>query len=97
MSVFPEGFGEEHLRGVTHVDDIAVINLTQQGADMLRSLSAEQERACVFCIVNTLTAASGVSRVQFLVEGYKVDQLGGAISMRSPLVRNPGIIRTTLD
>ena len=96
-SVFPEGFTAEHLRGVTHVDDIAVVNLTQQGAELLRGLSADEERACVFCIVNTLTASSGVSRVQFLVEGYKVDQLGGAVSLRSPLVRNPGIIRTTMD
>ena len=48
-------------------------------------------------MVNTLTAYAGVNRVQFLVEGVKVDSLAGALSLRSPLVRNPGIIQTSLS
>lgn len=93
--VFPEGFADEHLRGVSMVDDIAVVNLTQEGAELIRGMSFEDERDCIFCVVNTLTSYAGISRVQFLVEGYKVDQLAGAVYLRSPLVRNPGVIRST--
>ena len=37
---------------------------------------------------------AGVSRVQVLVEGCKVDSLSGSINLRSPLVRNPGVIQS---
>ena len=95
--VFPDGFTAECLRGVAMVDDTAIVNLTQGGADLLSGLTAEQERGCIFSVVNTLTAYAGVNRVQFLVEGVKVDSLAGALSLRSPLVRNPGIIQTSLS
>ena len=95
--VFPDGFTAECLRGVTMMDDTAIVNLTQSGADLLSSLTADQERGCIFSVVNTLTAYAGVNRVQFLVEGVKVDSLAGALSLRSPLVRNPGIIQTSLS
>lgn len=65
--------------------------------NLLSSLTADQERGCIFSVVNTLTAYAGVNRVQFLVEGVKVDSLAGALSLRSPLVRNPGIIQTSLS
>ena len=95
--VFPDGFTAECLRGVTMMDDTAIVNLTQSGADLLSSLTADLERGCIFSVVNTLTAYAGVNRVQFLVEGVKVDSLAGALSLRSPLVRNPGIIQTSLS
>ncbi len=96
MPVFPEGFGAEHILGVALMDDTAVVNFSQSGADLLRGLG-ERESASLFSIVNTLTGYPGVSRVQFLVEGNKVDALAGVISVRSPLLRNPGIIQTTLN
>lgn len=95
--IFPENFDASHLRGVSMVDDIAVVNLTDEGAELIRGLSPEQGRDCIFCIVNTLTSAAGVSRVQFLVEGYHVDGLSGNLSLSTPLVRNPGVIRTTME
>lgn len=97
LPVFPEGFNETHLRGVTMVDDMAVVNLTADGAELMRGLTPDEERAAIFCIVNTLTGWPGVNRVQFLVEGCKVDELAGALNLRSPLIRNPGIIQTSLN
>lgn len=94
QNVFPAGFTGDHLRGVTMVDDTAVVNFTQPGAQLLAALDADQLRDCIFCIVNTLTDYAGVSRVQFLVEGCKVDSLSGSINLRSPLVRNPGVIQS---
>ena len=91
--VFPEGFTGDHLRGVCMVDDIAVVNFTQQGAELMRTLEPDSLRDSIFCIVNTLTDYAGVSRVQFLVEGLKVDSLSGVLNLRSPLVRNPGVIQ----
>lgn len=96
-SVFPEGFEAEHLHGVSMVDDVAVVNLSQEGAEMIRSMPDQEAKNSIFCIVNTLTAADGVRRVQFLVEGYHIDALTGNLSLRTPLVRNPGIIRTTQE
>lgn len=93
-SVFPDGFTGAHLRGVSMIDDTAVVNFTQDGAALMAQLTPDQERSTLFCIVNTLTSYAGVNRVQFLVEGYKVDSLAGAISLRSPLVRNPGVIQS---
>ena len=92
--VFPEGFTGDHLRGVCMVDDVAVVNFTQAGAELMRALEPDALRDSIFCIVNTLTDYAGVSRVQFLVEGLKVDSLSGALNLRSPLVRNPGVIQT---
>ena len=94
--VFPQEFNAACIRGVAMVDDSAVVNFTKEGAELLSRLTAEEERACIFSVVNTLTGYAGVSRVQFLVEGVKVDALAGALSLRSPLVRNPGIIQTSL-
>jgi len=95
QAVFPEGFDETHLRGVSMVDDIAVLNLTAEGAELIKAMPNDRARSCIFCIVNTLTSAAGVSRVQFLVEGCHIDSTVGELSLRSPLVRNPGVIRTT--
>ena len=94
-AVFPEGFDASHLRGVSIVDDIAVVNLTREGAELVMAMPPEQAKDCVFCIVNTLTSAAGISRVQFLVEGCHIDEPVGELSLRSPLVRNPGVIRAT--
>ena len=92
--VFPEGFTGDHLRGVCLVDDVAVVNFTQAGAELMCGLEPDALRDSIFCIVNTLTDYAGVSRVQFLVEGLKVDSLSGTLNLRSPLVRNPGVIQT---
>ena len=97
LPVFPDGFTADCFRGVAMVDDTAIVNLTQTGADRLSGLTVDQERTCIFSVVNTLTSYAGVNRVQFLVEGVKVDSLAGGLSLRSPLVRNPGIIQTSLS
>ena len=64
---------------------------------MFAGLDADQERACIFSIVNTLTGYDGVSRVQFLVEGRRVRSLANVISVHGPLVRNPGVVNTALN
>lgn len=97
QQVFPEEFTSDHLQGVVLMDDMAVVNLTQEGAELMSAYSQDQERASIFAIVNTLTGYPGVNRVQFLVQGYKVDGFAGYVDLRSPLLRNPGIIQTTLD
>ena len=79
------------------MDDTAVLNLSREGAELFAGLNADQERACIFSIVNTLTGYDGVSRVQFLVEGRRVRSLANVISVHGSLVRNPGVVNTALN
>ena len=48
----------------------------------------------VYSIVNTLTNIENIKRVQFLVDGGRVQSLGGGIiNVIDPLLKNPGIIK----
>lgn len=97
LPAFPEGVASQHLLGAFMMDDTAVLNLSREGAELFAGLDADQERACIFSIVNTLTGYDGVSRVQFLVEGRRVRSLANVISVHGPLVRNPGVVNTALN
>ena len=51
----------------------------------------------IYSIVNTLTNINNVKRVQFLVDGERVEYLadGNQLCVIDPLIKNPGIIRLT--
>ena len=50
------------------------------------------ESLAVYSVVNTLTELPGVEKVQFLVEGEKVEQIGGHIYMADPLEAEPHLL-----
>jgi len=95
--VFPDGFSSAHIIGIFQTDDTAVVNLTQEGASLLRQMSDDRVRDCIYCIVNTLTDVHGISRVQFLTEGNRINERFGDISLGNPLVRSSGVIRILPD
>ena len=64
-------------------------NFKQNCAD----LSAEREMLLVYSIVNTLTELDGVKRIQFLIEGERVETLSGGIYLYNEFVCNPGLIK----
>ena len=97
LSPYPDGFGMEDVLGVTVVDDVAVVNLTQAGVAALSTLSQEEERSVVYATVNTLTDLQGVRLVQFIAEDQTLRSFCGRIDLRQPLMRSPGLIQQTLD
>lgn len=56
------------------------------------NVGSEGEAMVVAAIVNTLTQFPGVSRVQILVNGARVESLAGHVDVSSPLVRNETVV-----
>lgn len=50
------------------------------------------ESLAIYSVVNTLTGLPGVEKVQFLVEGEKVEEIGGHIYMADPLEEEPHLL-----
>ena len=73
---------------------VATANLSQEFVDNF-SGGSEQEAATVNCIVHTLvTNSSGkVHSVQILVEGKKVESLGGHFSLSDPVRADSAMLR----
>jgi len=69
-----------------------VLNLSDGFAGALSSLSAQQERAAVYAMVNTLTEGMDASRVVFFFEGKQRETLAGGLDMRGSFMRNPGMV-----
>ena len=78
------------LISVTISDNIGFVNFAKNFVDKNTS-SPEKEEQAIFSIVNSMTELEGISRVQFLVEGKKVEKFG-EISIEHPIGRNDDII-----
>lgn len=94
---YPEGFCGESIKGIVLNGDMAIINLTRQGAELFSGIDAQTERAMVYGIVNTFCSMPGVTRVLFLVEDTPVESLAGQICLLEPLLPNPGIVLYTKE
>ena len=93
LHVFPEGALAEDILGVRIEDYTAHVHISAELYSMCQSLSPEQERALVYAIVNTLVYnLDTVLRVQFYVDGDTADMFAGTISIRTPLMANPGLV-----
>lgn len=91
----PNGFSGADIKGLAFNGDVAVVNISAEGAAKLSNMDALTERAMVFSIVNTIAGAPGVNWVRILVEETPVDSLSGAISLLEPLLMHTGISITT--
>ena len=78
------------LISVTISDYIGFVNFAKNFIDKNTS-SPEKEEQAIFAIVNSMTELEAISRVQFLVEGKKVEKFG-EISIEHPIGRNQDII-----
>jgi germination protein M len=72
------------LRGVTVTNGIATADFSRELISGFRG-GSDSEGVTVYAIVNTLTSISGVQKVQLLVEGEKVDTIGGHLDVSGPL------------
>ena len=73
-----------------------LVSLSGAFADALAALDAQDERAAVYAMVNTLTEFSGADatpqRVAFFFDGAQWASLAGGVELRGELTRNPGMV-----
>jgi spore germination protein GerM len=55
---------------------------------------SDNEGIAVYSIVNTLCSLPGVERAQILVDGHRVDSLGGHLDTSGPLAANRELVVT---
>lgn len=82
--------GDTMLIGVNITDYICFVNM-QSNFMSLNAGSEEKEKLAVFSIVNSLTELDNIGRVQFLIDGKKVDKFG-TIPFAYPFERDMSII-----
>lgn len=78
----PEGV---KVKSVVTADGIAYVDFSEE--IMSAGFGSEGELAMVSCIVNTLVALPEIEKAQILVEGKKVESLGGHVFVGSPLTQ----------
>lgn len=78
------------LLSVDTYGDLCFVNFK---ADFLEKNSGneEKERLAIYSIVNSLTELSNIKRVQFLMDGKRVERFG-AVDIRNPFGRNSSAI-----
>lgn len=92
--VFISGISMSDVDDVFLAGDIAVVDFNGSIVEKLRDIDQKDESMMVYSIVNTLTNVGNVKRVQFLVDGERVQSLGGgSINVIDPLLKNPGILK----
>lgn len=92
LFALPEGLTDQDMLAVHASDEEILLNLSAGFADGLSSLSAQQERAAVYAMVNTLTEGTDIRRVVFFFEGEQRQTLAGGLDMRGAFMRNPGMV-----
>ncbi len=94
---FISGITMDDVNSVYLAGDLAVVDFKSSISAKAAELSAKNEFIMIYSIVNTLTNINNVKRVQFLVDGERVEYLadGNQLCVIDPLIKNPGIIRLT--
>jgi len=79
--------------GISLEGDLIKLNLSSNFQTHAQGLGSAGESMLLFSIVNSLTELRNVKKVQFFIEGQTIETLSGHISLKEPLIRNPGIIK----
>ena len=92
----PEGLGDADVLAVAMEPGHVLVSLSGAFADALAALDAQDERAAVYAMVNTLTEFAGADatpqRVAFFFDGAQWASLAGGVELRGELTRNPGMV-----
>ena len=72
------------LRGAKVVQGVATVDFSKELTANFRG-GSDSEGVAVYSIVNTLTSLPGVRAVQILVEGQRLDSIGGHVDVSGPL------------
>ncbi len=85
---FPRG---TQLLGVRVADGVAIADFSEELRSGFRG-GSDNEGVTVYSIVNTLTALPGIDRVQILIEGRKVNEIGGHLYVGEPLAHDDELV-----
>jgi len=72
------------VRRITVAEGAATVDFSRQLVEGFRG-GSDNEGVLVYSIVNTLTSLPTIDKVQLLVEGEKVSQIGGHLLVSEPL------------
>ncbi len=78
---------------VTISGDMAWIDCSRTFAAAAAELEPDAGFLLMYALINTVCEFPDVKRVQFLVEGESADSLSGSVYIRTPLLKNPGLIQ----
>ncbi len=92
LSVLP-GADPNDVPQVTISGDMAWIDCSRSFAGAAAALEADAGFLLMYSMINTVCEFPDVKRVQFLVEGESAERLAGNVYIRTPLLKNPGLIR----
>ena len=79
------------LRNVRVEGEIATADFSQELTSKFRG-GSDNEGVTVYAIVNTLTSLPGVNKAQILVEGQRVDTIGGHLDVSEPLASDDELV-----
>ncbi|MBQ6373501.1 MAG: GerMN domain-containing protein [Clostridia bacterium] len=88
----PDAVGASDIMGLQLSGGVVRVNLSGSFYRSCQQLTPADERALVYCIVNTLCAMEGIDAVRFYIEGLAPSTLAGSIYLKSPLMPNPGLV-----
>lgn len=94
---FISGITMDDVNSVYLAGDTAVVDFKDSIREKMSGISEKNEFIMIYSIVNTLTNINNIKRVQFLVDGGRVEYLGDGnlLCVIDPIIKNPGIIRLT--
>jgi len=83
VQVFPDG---TRLRDINiKPDGLCIVDLSAEARGVVNK---EQEKLMIYGIANTLNQFPSVKEVSFMINGEKVDSIGGYMDLSSPLQAN---------
>ncbi len=77
------------IRDIKTEEGICYVNLSKE---FLRTRASINENVTIYSIVNSLTELENVNKVQFLIEGEKINEYSKGIDFSKPFDRNEKII-----
>ena len=92
IAVLP-GADPNDVPHVTISGDMAWVDCSKTFAEAASALEADAGFLLMYSIINTVCEFPDVKRVQFLIEGVLAERLAGNVYIRTPLLKNPGLIR----
>lgn len=78
------------IRDIKTEEGICYVNLSR---DFIKKNSGISEPIVIYSIVNSLTEFGNVNRVQFLIEGEKINEYSGHLDFSKPFARNTSLIK----
>ena len=88
---FPEEITIDDVRSINVKGSMAIIDFSDNFLVQMEKMSEKKKVLLIYSIVNTFAGVENVKTVQFLIEGKKVQSVGGDLDLYSPFMPNPGI------